>query len=185
MNWNILLLHSAVVARCEHRTEPHSPELARTSVLIQATGFLPSQFPHLQTSENTYPQSSSKVKCILSSKGKLLSIYTQHECVSTQHWPPGFPESPPLHADENWPGYTKQWHLSCVLLVLVRSSCTAKTATLSTLRHFHISMKTGNNFLDTLQKGLWTAKRGHLYLDDSMKIFFFLLGKMIIIKEKL
>lgn len=130
----MLLVHRAVVARCEHRTVSLTrPELARTSVLLQAIGVLPSQVPHLQTCENTYPQSSSKVKCMLSNKGKWLSTYTRQECVSTQHWPPGFPESPPLHADENWPGYTKQRHLSCVLLVLLRNSCTAKTATPSTL----------------------------------------------------
>lgn len=134
--------------------EPHSPGLARSSVLIQAIGFLPSQFPHLQTSENTYPRSSSKVKCILSSKGKLLSIYTQHECVSTQRQPPGFPESPPWHAGENWPGCTMRWHLSCVFLVLVRNAFTAKSATLSALCHLHTQMRTGNNFLDMLEKGL-------------------------------
>lgn len=114
----------------------HSPELARTSLFIQAIGFLSSQFPHLQTNENN-SQSSSKVKWILSGKGKLLSIYTQHECVSTQHWLPGFPGSPLLHADENWPEHTKKWHLSSVLLILLRNSCLAK-ATLFQHCHVHI-----------------------------------------------
>lgn len=85
-------------------SEPHSPELARTSGLIPAMAFSHLSFPTCKLVKILHPEFLKAEMYTQQQRKVIKSMYTAQVC---KHTAPGFSKSPSSHTDKNHPRHTK------------------------------------------------------------------------------